>query len=783
MRRSISLLLAVVWWAPSGGTRGEEIAGLDRVSPEVLSEAERSDAGGMIERDLALCSAAVNARNRADWAMIDSREAWEAFRDQRLAKLRRSLGEFPEPPTELKSRVTGLVDGNGFRIENVVYESRPGFWVTANLYVPAAPADSMPGILIAHSHHRDKFHSELQDMGMTWARAGCLVLVIDQVGYGERRAHPFHRAEDFPRPFPTSRQDYRFRYDNGVQLHLLGDSLMGWMTWDLSRGVDLLLARDGIDPKRILLLGSVAGGGDPAGVTAALDKRITACVPFNFGGPQPESKYPLPDDAEQSFDLLGGTYWDSTRGLRLGGRDDFLHWVIVAGTAPRHLIHAHEFTWDGERDPVWRRYQRVWGDFYGAADRIGVAHGYGTLRQDASQASHCTHIGRAHRKMIHPLFKEWFGIEVDESDEYSKPRTNDALRCWTDAARAELQPRTLNEVMTELAVARIERARGRLKDLPPAERRRALQAEWTRCLGPVTPSGPAKLLSSSIDTDSVNGAAIERIVLEVEPDLVVPLIVLRPAGAGRRPVVVGVAQEGKAGFLVERGNELRRLLDGGAMVVLPDLRGTGETRAGSSRGLDSAATNQSVHVQLFGETLVGQRLRDLRSVLAWLRTRGDVDPERIALWGESFAPTNSTDAEFRVPHSVAGRPGESEPLGGLLALLGGLFEPDLRGVYLAGGLNDFASVLTHFAVFVPHDAAVPGAIAAGDLGLLAEGVTPTPLRIEATVDHLNRPATADALLRIYAPSDSLEVEHERTSSAMWLMERLRSANSIHDPDA
>mgnify|MGYP003341777882 CR=1 FL=1 len=56
-------------------------------------------------------------------------------------------------------------------------------------------------------------------------------------------------------------------------MHLAGESLIGWMAWDLMRGVDLLLAQKGIDPKRIILLGSVAGGGDPAAVVAALDER------------------------------------------------------------------------------------------------------------------------------------------------------------------------------------------------------------------------------------------------------------------------------------------------------------------------------------------------------------------------------------------------------------------------------------------------------------------------------------------------------------------------------
>src|SRR5262249_54571372 len=163
-----------------------------------------------------------------------------------------------------------------------------------------APAPrSMPGILLCHSHHNPKSQGELQDMGVLWARAGCLVLVMDQLGHGERRQHPFADARSYPRPFRAGRQDYYFRYNVGLQLHLAGDSLMGWMVWDLTRGVDLLLARPGIDPGRIILLGAVAGGGDPAAVTAALDPRITAVAPFNFGGPQPETTYPLPANAEE----------------------------------------------------------------------------------------------------------------------------------------------------------------------------------------------------------------------------------------------------------------------------------------------------------------------------------------------------------------------------------------------------------------------------------------------------------------------------------------------------
>lgn len=753
---------------------------LSQLVSDVLTKEQRSEASGMIDRDISRRSAAANALHRAEWAKIASREQWEAYRDERIARLRRSLAEFPEPPAKLNWRVTGTVEGDGYRIENVVYESRPGMWVTGNLYGPAKPAKSMPGLLIAHAHHRDKPQSEMQDMGMTWGRAGCLVLVIDQVGYGERRSHPFHRAEDYPKPFPTSRQDYRFRYDSGIQLQLLGDSLMGWMAWDLMRGVDLLLARDGIDPQRIILLGAVAGGGDPAGVTAALDRRITGCVPFNFGGPQPESRYPLPNDAEQSFNLLGGSYWESTRGLRLGGRDDFFHWVIVGSTAPRRLIHAHEFSWDGERDPAWRRYRKVWGEFYGAADNLGVAHGKGTLKQQAPAASHCTNIGRFHRQMIHPLFDRWFGIRVTDADEYSAPRKLEELICLTEPARRELQPRSQIELMTGVADERIARARKRLAGKSPEERRRLLREDWSRWLGPVSPAAPT-VTSSTSDPNAVAGAKVDRVVLEVEPGIVVPLLVLRPAKAnGRAPVVVGVAQAGKAAFVKDRAADVQQLVEHGALVVLPDLRGTGESRSGTSRGLDSGATNASVNLQLFGETLVGQRLRDLRSVLAYVRTRPDADARRIALWGDSFAAPNSADTNFRVPRSADVWPRESEPLGGVVSLLGALFEDDVKAVYVAGGLQDYRSVLTYHAVLIPHDASVPGALTTGDLADLAGGLTPRPLRFEALVDHLNRSTSLADVEATYRPtrdaygasSAALSFSAARTSPT-WLLESLR----------
>ena len=764
------------------GTLAKVSAGdIGKIAPEVLDKEQRTEARRMIDHYIKGRIKEANSHHLAEWYKVKTRKQWEMYRDERIDKLRASLGEFPTPG-KLNWRQTGVVKGDGFHIENIVYESLQGQWVTGNLYVPGKPAKSMPGIVIAHAHHRDKPQPELQDMGMTWARAGCLVLVIDQVGYGERRSHPFHLDKDYAKPFKTTRQDYYFRYDTGIQLQLLGDSLMGWMVWDLRRGVDLLLSRDGIDPKRIIILGAVAGGGDPAGVTAALDRRIAGCVPFNFGGSQPETPYPLPDDAETSYNYAGWTYWDSTRGLRLSVRDDFLHWVIVASTAPRFLITAHEFAWDRERDPVWKRYQKIWGEFYAEPGNIGFTHGKGSVKQSAAEATHCTNIGKVHRRMIHPLFDKWFDIKVAEKDEFSAPRKRDELICMTDNARKELKPHTLNEAMSSLGTERIGRARARLAGKTSADQRQILRDEWGKLLGPVTPMKPPIVKAKTMDDQPMGGAKVERVILEVEPGIVVPVLILVPVKrAEKAPVVIGIAQAGKFGFLKERANDIEKLIQAGVIVVLPDLRDTGETRPGEARGKGSSGTNHSVYLQLFGETVLGQQLRDLRSVIAYLRQRPEMNSQRIGLWGESFAPTNGPDTNFKLPREADTWPRQSEPLGGLLCLLGALFENDVRAVHITGGLVSYHAVLGHFAVLIPHDASVPGALTTGDLCDLAGSLAPRPLRFEAMVDHLNRPVTVHDLRKAYDPTvrayaatpGALGFADERATVGTWLAERLK----------
>ena len=722
---------------------------LKQLSPHVVAEAEREQLRGMLGRSLRDQIAAANRASSEAWGKIQTREDWERFRAEKLALLRKSLGTLPQRPAKPKTLVTGRIDGEGFQIQNLVYESRPGLVVTANLYVPVPPRDKMPGIAIVHSHHNPKWEGELQDMGMTWARAGCYVLVPDALGHGERRQHPFASAADFPKEFPVSRQDYNFRYDTSLQLYLLGETLMGWMAHDLMTGFDVLVNQRGIDDSRLMLLGSVAGGGDPCGVTAALDERIDCAVPFNFGGPQPENRYPLPDDAETSFNYAGGGSWESTRNLYRSASDGFLPWAIVGSVAPRKLIHAHEFSWDREHDPVWKRYEKIYG-FYNAKDNLSFATGFGTIQNAAAPASHCNNIGPPHRKLIHEAFDKWFGIKVTPETEYQSRRTREELTCLTDAAKKEFQPKMLHEILAAMADQQLAAAQKTRAAMKPDERREQMRQTWTRLLGDSKPL-EFKVRAGSPPVEQVGGITIRRELLETEPGITVPLLTLSLSKSDGKPgrsriPILGLASDGMAAVLTRRHKDIAEgLLSGECVIALVDVRGTGTAGAGEDRGQQSSSASHSATQLMLGRTMLGGQLRDLRTAWMHLQRREDVMRTVILLGGSGQVPLPS-DAAFSFPRRVD-RPAESQPEAALLTLLFGLYESDTLTLGGRCGLVSYRSILESPFVQAPHAAIVPGVLRDADLPDLASVLAPREVALEALVDgrgRLMRAATAQA---------------------------------------
>lgn len=725
----------------------------------------------------------ANQRDREAWNKVKTKEDWEKFRDERIKALRESLGIWPEAPKNMPVRVTRTIEAADYRIDNLLYESRPGVWVDGNLYYPAAKRERMPVILIAHAHHAPKHQGELQDMGVLWAKAGCMVLVIDQLGHGERRQHPFVDAKSYPKEFRVGRQDYYFRYNLNLQLSLVGDSLMGWMAWDLMRGLDVCLARPGADKERVILLGAVAGGGDPAGVTAALDPRFTCVVPFNFGGPQPENRYPLPDDAETSFNYAGSGSWESTRNLRDSAAKGFLPWVIVASVAPRKLIHAHEFSWDRDRDPVWKRYQKVWG-FYDAADNLSFTTGRGVIHNNDPNGTHCTNIGPVQRQGIYAAFKKWFNIAPPEK-EPNERRSADELRCWTDEAVKELKPKPLHEVLGAMAEEQLGTAtanRDKLKS--DIDRRDELWRMNVQGFGisktPIEhrflrfPRPKCLVLADKCELRwvDVSDSGLKRFAIELRPT---------SDRDKQHPIVIAMCQEGPHALVKERAEAMAELLREGVIILIPELRGTGSERPGNDRGRAAYAAGLSSSGLMAGTTLAGLRAEDFSMTVALSRQTAGIDDNRLVIWGESLAIPNGKDESIAIPQDL-NQPRLAEPYCASLASLAQLSSGRARAVLARGGLVSYRSVLDSPFVHVPHDALPINVFRAGDLPDVWAALAPKPLRLEGFVDGTNRRVTGDKLQQALKPvseaykKGGLVVKEEYSSDAeiaKWIIEQLK----------
>lgn len=748
-------------------------------SPEERKQMALSD---MLDKDIRDRTLTILQAEKRSWEQVHMLAEWEAFRDQRLKALSASIGEWPERQP-LRTRIISEFHGDGYDRQNLVYQTRPGFWVTANLYLPSTAKERIPGIVIVHSLHAPKTQFELQDMGTMWAREGCAVLVMDQVGYGERQEG-----------YPWAREAYHSRYITGMQLYLVGESLMKWMAWDIIRGIDLLLERKEIDEKQIILLGAVAGGGDPAAVVAALDKRVSAVVPFNFGESTPEIPRFLPEKNQWPLDLAdpGLGDWDTTRCLRRGVIDQFLQWTICAMAAPRRFVYSYELGWNVEDLPAWARYKKVY-ELYGARDHLADAHGFGPFPGPGE----CWNIGPAQRRSLYPTLERWFGIPVpfegmktsiraNLAPEPSRDRRPEAeLAVLTPVSAREVHMRTVHDLAREIGQKKVENARSALVGLTPEKRLEWMRDELRKRLGDIEPDRNSQ--ANVHWTKKLPDATVEAVSVPVEPGITIPfLLFVPPAKRGVRPAVaVGVAEVGKELFLASRTQDIERLLRNGIAVCLPDVRGTGELSPDSRRDPENDENMQAVNEQALGETLVGRRLKDLRTVLIYLEHRQDLDPARIALWGESLMPVNNEDLTFdELPLWQVGPQvqQQGEPLGGLLAILAALYDPDVRAVAVSGGLVAFESVLDDAFSYVPADAIIPGLLEAGDLADVEAALAPKPMLLQDLIDGKNHLVPERDLrdqlqpvFRAYgeAPANlSVQTGQPPTKLAEWLVEHL-----------
>ena len=704
----------------------------------------------------------IAKRDNDQFDRIVSKLEWESFRDERVDALRRVLTDRVTHSETPDSIVTGTLERDRHRIDNVVFQGHMDLPVTANLYRPTRTAQKRPAILICHSHHDPKSEEELQCMGKTWAQQGCTVFIMDLLGHGERRQHPFITPADYRGSFRVDRQDYYFRSVLGMQLDVIGESLMGWMVQDMRRGIDLLWADPRIDRDRIIVIGAVAGGGDLAAMVGALDDRVAAVIAFNFG------QLSLGD-------------WDSTRSLPDTARLGIWPWVILASLAPRRLIYGREFSWNPQQDLVWKHLEKIYA-LYDQRDALRSVHGSGRGSRRGLMDSHCTNVGPLHRSQIYPIMQEWFDIPVPER-EVNELVPAEQLAGLTLDARKVFPLCSAYEIAQKMSQEQLTRVR-RVRELQePHERTIRLRQELVEVLGDTAPSQSYRARSQRQGL-----GRSENVVLEVEENLYLRFQLHWPSSLDnvRPPVVIGVAQEGNLRLSRERRSLIQSLLGQKIAVCLTEVRGIGDGRHGELyRGRLSPSAGVAATSLMLGESLLNSRVRDLRTVIAYLCNREDIDRHRIGLWGDSLAVANGVGDDLAVPLNATPYPERGEPFGGVAVLLAALYEPYIQAVYIHGGLIGYATILDEPFVYQPADSSIRGILTIADLPDICAALTPRSLRMEGLVDGCNRRVSRTQVEETYYLArsayaraerpDRLSIEIENASGgdiSMWFASHL-----------
>ena len=189
---------------------------------------------------------------------------WEIYRVQLKNEIIKKAGIIIDHKLPLNIKETGTIQMKGYTIKNIVFQTRPGVYATANLYVPDGKGP-FPAIEVLHGHWGGcKFFKMFQDIGHSAALNGYVCLNIDAWGAGERST--VHGKEEY------------HGSNLGASLMNIGESLLGAQVSDNMRGIDLLCSLPYVDCNKIGATGA-SGGGNQTMWIAALDERVKSAMP------------------------------------------------------------------------------------------------------------------------------------------------------------------------------------------------------------------------------------------------------------------------------------------------------------------------------------------------------------------------------------------------------------------------------------------------------------------------------------------------------------------------
>lgn len=494
------------------------------------------------------------------------------------------VGPLPTTDAPLDVRVTRTQARDGYRIEHVLFDSLPGYRVTALAYVPDGPGP-FPAVIGTAGHSEvGKAHPLYQHAWISLARRGFVVLAYDPPGQGER-------IEYLDEASGTSRVGVGVREHimTGQQVLLTGRTLAAYMAQDGRRAIDYLLTRDDVDPDRLAVAGN-SGGGTQAAWLMALEPRLAAAVSSCYMTSwQQLWRGPGPQDAEQ---IAPGFL---SRGL------DFAD-LAIAG-APRGFLVSSAV----------RDYFPIEG---ARTCHLELQRLYGLLDAESQVAM----------------------VEADEPHGWSQPLREGAyrwLRTWLDGpdAPANEAPLTPDDPAS-LHVT----STGQLASSVGSRTTRADNFEYAshlaRTRGPATADGiralvqldDARPTASIVARTPIDGrTGHERLVIEVEPGVRLTGTLMRP-GAGVQPRGVMLVVDDRGTATLGRDDVKAA---GDDVVLALDVRGTGALAPSVGESGYSASYQFAARAWLLGTSVVAWQARDIVAGLDVLRTEAPDATTRV----------------------------------------------------------------------------------------------------------------------------------------------------------
>jgi dienelactone hydrolase len=594
-------------------------------------------------------------------AGLKTAEDW----DRHAEFIKKSMAEWTGPlpkRTTLRARTTGRIERDKYIMEKILFESRPKFLVSANLYLPKGYSIPRPAVLnvIGHSP-AGKATEKVQRRAVAQARKGFVALVIDCIGQGERQVKDYAR---FSRPPGNAHQIV------GTQAFIAGTHVFNFMVWDTIRAVDYLVSRPEVDPKRIACTGC-SGGGMMTTYVLAFEPRIAVAVP-----------------------ACNPCTWSHRVGANLAtDHEQVFFGAFAAGIDPRGdplfcqvpkplLVNA---TTDDNLNPpfgVWEL--STW--LYKAYSAHRAPQKFQTTMVKAPHG-----YNKQQREIAYAWMLQWAGGDASDfrEEEFAAEEENDT---WCTAAGNVYQEPDSREPH-DLVLEYLESRRP-----PQAMTRKELQTSIKKVLGledsarkPQGEIGKARRVGLAPPTS--NGGLkptlqLTSVTIRPEDGIVLPAVWVK--SLDRRadgPVIIYLNDKGKSS-LIEEEVVLRTLLERGFRIFAVDLRGTGET---------SPSQEGKFWDFLAGRPIFGQRVGDIRAVVNYL-SRSETEGREIYIWAEGMSA--------------------------LYAALAATLEDAITGLVLEKPLLTLEQVVTTEVPAYRHEIILPGVLEHFDLPQIYQVLCP-----------------------------------------------------------